>query len=77
MKYLAKRLGRLEYRFGTGKEVIRHTHVINFVDANGTVTAKLTITHGDPVGGQWWYAPGHERQQPEYHVGQMPADVPR
>ena len=62
---LQYRLRRPQDRFAPATEPV-HIFVIEYVDANGEVTSRLTLGNGEQ---KWWYAPGHEPENPEMSSG--------
>ena len=62
---LRYRLRRLQDRFAPAIEPV-HIFVIHFVDGKGEVTSRLTLGNGEK---KWWYAPGHEPENPEMSSG--------
>lgn len=78
MRNLFRRVERLEDRFHPAREPFEH--VIQFVDSDGTISSTLTIRHGAPDAGTWWYAPGHgpdDSADARQGQRQMPADALR
>ena len=72
IRSLHNRLSRMERRFAPTMQP--PNFLVQFVGPNREITGTLTWENGEQ---KWWYAPGHEPDEPAHAVPHKTPDDPR